>query len=174
MSMMLFGGPGFMVSDLSIATGGVIGAPIAFQYGLPASRAGQTVENHLARIYGVDLKMENDFFVNGNKDIRLTTGLGAFKANLARALVTPKGAIWWSKDYGIGLVEFLNQKASAANLHEMQNRIHLNLRAEPAVEEVSRNQVIAGVANPGVIEVYVNVIVSGQALHIALEIRSAN
>lgn len=170
---MLFGGPGFAVSDISHATAGVIGTPIAFEVGLPAVRTGQDIKTHLTRIHGVDLRFHTDFFLKANGDLQLTSGLEAFRNNLARSLVTPKGALHWRPDYGIGLVEFLNMKASAANVYEMQNRIHLNLRAEKSVEKISRNEVRMGVGDPGVIEVFVNVVASGQPLHAALEIRSA-
>ncbi len=171
MAMMLFGGPGFIVSDISIATGGVIGAPVAFQYGLPAPRSGQTVESHLSRIHGVDLEYRGDFFLKANGDLLLTKGLGAFKANFARSLVTPKGALFWRKDYGIGLTEFLNKSRTAGNIHEMQNRIHVYLRSERAVEEITRNEVRVAL-EPGLIEVFVDLTVTGRPVHNALELRS--
>jgi len=173
MTIRIFGGAGFTVFDISLATGGVVSPDVVYNYGLPAVPGDEGIIDHLARIYGVDLYyQEGDFLLQGNGDLALTKGLGAFRANFARAIATPPGDIFWRPTYGIGLVEFLNKPATAANIYEMKNRIQQTLGADPAVEEVTRNDVLVSRDVTGLIEVFVDIVVSGQPSSLHFAIRS--
>ena len=173
MAIRIFGGAGFTVFDVGLATGGIVTPDVVYNYGLPSVRGADNAEDHLARLYGVDLFFQQgDHLLMGNGDLALTRGLGAFRANFARALVTTPGDIFWRPDYGIGLVEFLNARATAAASYEMKNRIQQYLSSEPAVEEVTRNEVTISRDTIGLVEVFVDVVVSGQQASLQLQIRS--
>ena len=173
MAFKLFGGPGFIVSDLAIATHGVVTPDIIYNYALPAVPGTQNTEDHLARLYGVDLLFDQgDYRLQGNGDLALTRGLEAFKANFARSLVVRPGDIFWRPNYGIGLVEFLNAPATAANIFEMKNRIQQSLTSDAAVEEITRNDIEISRNPIGLIEIFTSVVVAGQATALQLEVRS--
>ncbi len=84
--------------------------------------------------------------------------------------MTTPGGIFWRPDYGIGITDFLNVRASAAEIVEMKNRIRSTLASDPAVEEVSPPEVVVN-AN-GMIEVKVDIKVAGQVQPIALGVRA--
>jgi phage baseplate assembly protein W len=173
MAIRLFGGAGYTVFDVALATGGKVSPDVVYNYGLPAVPGTEGLADHLARLYGVDLfYQQGDFLLQGNGDLALTTGLGAFRASFARALATPPGDIYWRPNYGVGLVEFLNLPATAANFHEMKNRIQQTLGSDPAVEEITRNEVTLSRNVTGLIQVFVDVVVGGQPTSLSLEIRS--
>jgi len=173
MTVRIFGGAGFTVFDVSLATGGKVSPDVVYNYGLPAVPGTEGVQDHLARLYGVDLfYQEGDFLLQGSGDLQLTKGLGAFRANFARSLATPPGNLFWRPNYGIGLVEFLNRPATAANIWEMKNRIQQTLGSDPAVEEITRNDVLLDRDVIGLIEVFVDVVVSGQPTSLNFAIRS--
>jgi hypothetical protein len=173
MAIRILGGPGYTVFDIGIATGGVVTPDTVYNYQLPAVPGEGNIDDHLARLYGVDLFFQQgDFLLQGNGDVRLTRGLGAFKANFARSLVTPPGDIFWRPRYGIGLVEFLNARATAGTIYEMKARIQTSLSENAAIEEISRNDVLVSRDPIGLIEIFVDIVLSGQPTAIQLEIRS--
>jgi hypothetical protein len=169
MTIPILVGPGFVVEDMGLATRGRLTPTTVFEVGdpLPPSEAGAT--DLLGRFYGVDLRMTTDYLVMGSGDLQRTEGLEALKASFARALVTVPGGIFWRPDWGIGITDFLNRRASAADIHEMKNRIRTTLASDPAVDEVSAPEVVVNA--DGMIEVNVDVKIAGQVQPIALGIR---
>lgn len=170
MGIPILSGPGFVVSDLSLATDGYMSATF-FDVGEPLVPGTARAVDLFARFYGVDLRFAVDYFTKADGDLQLTEGLGALKASFARALVTVPGEIPWWPDYGIGITRFLNLRATAANIAEMKHRISLFYNGDPAVEEVVRRDVIVNAT--GMIEVFVDVKVVGQVVPIAIGISEA-
>jgi len=165
----LLSGPGFFVEDLGIATHGVVQPDIVYEVGEPLPAGAAPATDMLGRLYGVDLRFELDYFVTGASDLERTRGLEALKASFARALVTRPGEIFWRPTYGIGIVDFLNLKATTAMIHEVKNRIRSTLLSDPAVEALPRLDVFASA--DGSFEVFVNLRIAGQVEPIALAVR---
>jgi phage baseplate assembly protein W len=142
---------------------------IVFEVGDPLPGGAAPAADMLGRLYGVDLRFELDYFVMGSGDLERTQGLEALKASFARSLVTTPGEIFWRPTFGIGITDFLNQRPTAAMIHEVKNRIRSTLLSDPAVEEVSKLDVIASA--DGSFQVHVTVRIAGQVQPIALGIR---
>ena len=168
MSVPFLTGPGFFVEDLGLATAGYVTAPAYFDVGDPIAPGSASAVELLGRFYGVDLRFGLDLIARGSGDLQRTAGLEALKANFARELVIAPGGIFWRPDYGIGLVEFLNKRATAENIAEMKRRIQVNLMSDPAVEDLTRLDVF--VVADGLIEVFVDIRIAGQVQPIALGI----
>lgn len=141
-----------------------------FEIGDPLNPADRV--DYLGEFYGVDLRFGEDFLTQADGDLQLTTGLEAFRANLARALVTRKGDIFWRPDYGIGLQEFLNARPTAEARAEMENRIRSTLGSNPDVEEVVEASVTQS-ASGDLIEVNIRAFVLGEDVLVAFGISAA-
>jgi len=170
MAMPILTGPGFIVEDMGLAAKGAITPTTYFEVGDPIAPSGMGATDLLGRFYGVDLRMMTDYLVMGSGDLQRTKGLEALKASFARALVTTRGGIFWRPEYGIGITDFLNRRASAAEIMDAQNRIRTTLASDPAVEQMDSPQVV--VTAGGLVEIMVTVQVAGQIQPIALGIRA--
>ncbi len=91
----------------------------------------------LVQIYGVDLRMgQFEYLLDSQTDIQLTEGLETVKANIARALITEPGELFWAPDYGVGLPAFLNQNVTAEMFEEIRNRIRASLEVNDDIVDI--------------------------------------
>ena len=165
----ILSGKGFLVEDLSLATGGMVRPDIVYEVGDPLAAGQLQATDILGRLYGVDLLFQLDYAVTGARDLERTRGLEALKASFARALVTKPGEIFWRPTYGIGITDFLNRATTAQMIHEVKNRIKTTLLSDPAVESLPKLEVF--VSASGMFEVFVDLKIAGQVEPMALGVR---
>ncbi len=160
----------WVIDPIGPLSGDTVQPDLYFEIGDPQQPGGS--RDLLAEIYGRDLRFGEDFLLlAASGDLQRTTGLEALRASLTRAIVLEPGEIFWRPDYGIGLTNFLNLPASAANIHEMKNRISSTLASDPAVEEVFDPSVVVS-RDGGLIEISVKVRIAGQEETIDVALRS--
>ena len=133
--------------------------PVSDPYVIGPSRP-QRSGTAFERVYGTDLARDSDYILTSAGDLKVISGLAALRANFMRALVTVPGEIFWRPRYGVGLLELLNSKVTAAAIEEKKSQIRTYLMREPLVDKVGPLSITLTATTPGLLVIDIGIVVA--------------
>lgn len=94
------------------------------------------MERENQRLFGTDIRFDNDFFINSKGDYQLIEGFENLRQAVRRRLLTRPGEYKFVPDYGVGVQLYLKKPRSPSRKSELQNAIKSNLLRDPRIQEV--------------------------------------
>jgi len=93
----------------------------------------------MSSFLGADIALDanGDFIVDTDGDLALVEGRDCLGQDIRHRVITPKGALWYDEDYGVGLQQHLHSEDRSGSRTEIEKNIEEDLTKEPRVDPFS-------------------------------------
>ncbi len=93
----------------------------------------------MSRFLGTDIALDadGDFIVDTDGDLALVEGRDCLSQDIRHRVITPKGALWYAENYGVGLQQRLHSEDSSGERTEIEKITEEELTDEPRVDPFS-------------------------------------